>query len=130
MPGRKPSVTEEDIRTVLEDADEPLGTADFADALDTGRQLVRIYLQQFEDEDWIASKKMAGRRVYYYTGDIEEPTPLRHSAGLAVGLVLLGAVVAVAMGYSPLAGVGAVVSVAAGWHQLHVDGLPDVACIE
>lgn len=72
-PGRKPTVTDEEILDVFTSASDPvLTTREVADELDLGRRGTLKRLKNLEEEGLLKSKKDSGRNtVWWYPGHTE-----------------------------------------------------------
>ena len=69
-PGRKPTVSDEEILAVFEKADDPVLMADeVAESLPIGRRAVYNRLRSLEEQGVIQSKKTGARStVWWYPG--------------------------------------------------------------
>lgn len=68
--GRKPTVSDEEILKVFQNASDPVLTAsEVADKFSIGRRGILKRLDNLEDEGILISKKIGGRRtVWWYPG--------------------------------------------------------------
>jgi len=71
--GRKPTVSDEEILAVFEEASDPvLKAGEVADQLSIGRRVVYDRLRALEDEGVLKSKKTGARSaVWWYPGNTE-----------------------------------------------------------
>lgn len=70
-PGRKPTVSDEEILTVFVNAEDPVLMADeVAESLPIGRRAVYNRLRSLEDQGVLQSKKAGARStVWWYPGE-------------------------------------------------------------
>lgn len=69
-PGRKPTVTDEEILEIFVEADDPvLTTREVAESLPLGRRGTLKRLKQLEERGYVKSKEDSGRNtVWWYPG--------------------------------------------------------------